>query len=341
MKSTQSTVACAAGQITVDGVPEEIKILPLGMVHNVHQDFMVDDESCQAIINQFKNRKLDLVIDYEHQTLKDIQAPAGGWIKDIWMGKDALVAKVEWTPKAREYLQNKEYRYLSPVVLVRKSDGKAVALHSVALTNTPAIDGMFAIVNSAGFPAGEIDDPEGGKGMEFLQALAAMLGLPETTTEEDVQKAVEELLKKGSEAKTGTETVANSTILTMLDLKADAKTEDVTAKIQQLQNGGAGMAAEVTALKERLAKREADEAVAVALKDGKISSAQKEWAAGYALKDPAGFKNFCEKAPSVVPMGTIAPKGPETKGTKTVDTVVLKNLGLTKEDLEKYADKED
>ena len=42
----------------------------------------------------------------------------------------------------------KEYRYLSPVVLVRKRDQKATAIHSVALTNTPAIDGMFALVNS-------------------------------------------------------------------------------------------------------------------------------------------------------------------------------------------------
>ena len=54
---------------------------------------------------QFKGRHLDLVIDYEHQTLKDVQAPAGGWIKDIYKGDDALVAKVEWTPKAQEYLK--------------------------------------------------------------------------------------------------------------------------------------------------------------------------------------------------------------------------------------------
>ena len=70
--------------------------------------------------------------------------------------------------------------------------------------------------------------------MEFLQMLAAMLGLPETATEEDVKNAVEALQKKGTE----TEPVANSTILSMLSLKADAKSEDVTAKIQQLQNGG-------------------------------------------------------------------------------------------------------
>ena len=112
------------------------------------RDFNVDDESFELIRKQFKDRKLDLVIDYEHQTLSDVQAPAGGWIKDLYKGEDAIIAKVEWTPKAAEYLKNKEYRYLSPVVLVRKRDQKATAIHSVALTNTPAIDGMFALVNS-------------------------------------------------------------------------------------------------------------------------------------------------------------------------------------------------
>ena len=43
-------------------------------------------------------------------------------------------------PRA-QYLENKEYRYLSPVVNVRKADNKAVGLHSLALTNTPAIEG--------------------------------------------------------------------------------------------------------------------------------------------------------------------------------------------------------
>lgn len=328
----KDAVACAAGEITVDGVPEEIKILPLGVVHNVHRDFLVDDESCRMIMEHFKARRLDLVVDYEHQTLKDIQAPAGGWIKEIRQGEDALIAKVEWTPKAQEYLRNKEYRYLSPVVMVRKSDGRAVSIHSVALTNTPAIDGMFAVVNSAGF---EADGIEGGEHMDFLQALAALLGLPETATEEDVKNAVEALRKKPEE-----EAVANSTILSMLGLKADARTEDVTSRIQQLQSGG-DVAVELAALKERIARKDADEAVQTALKAGKISAAQKDWAAEYALKDPEGFQAFCDKAAPAVPMGRLDTADPAVAKTGEVDSVILKNLGLTKEDLEKYGDKEE
>lgn len=354
MEKKQSMLVCAPDPAEMNGVPDEIRILPLGTVHTVRGAFVVDDESCREILEQFKARKLDLVIDYEHQTLKDVQAPAGGWVKELYKGADALMAKVEWTPRAKEYLQNREYRYLSPVVMVRKSDRKAVALHSLALTNTPAIDGMFAIVNSAGFmdPEEEIEDPKGGESMEFLQKLAAVLGLPQTATEDDVKNAVEALLKKKQEEKpdgkpTGKpegepeeEVVANSTILSMLGLPSDARTEDVAGKIQQLANGSS-LAAEVQALKQRLAKKEADEAVEVALKAGKISAAQKEWAGQYALKDPEGFKSFCEKAAPAVPMGRIGLGDPGEKGGAQMDSMVLKNLGLTREDLEKYGIREE
>jgi DNA repair exonuclease SbcCD ATPase subunit len=112
-----------------------------------------------------------------------VQAPAGGWIKDLIIDGDAIAAKVEWTPTAKEYLEKKEYRYLSPVVLVRKSDNKAVALHSAALTNTPAIDGMFPIVNSINLDEFE----EGGTlNMDIIKKIAALLGLDENTPEEEV-----------------------------------------------------------------------------------------------------------------------------------------------------------
>ena len=91
----------------VNGVPDKIKILPFGNVKSQKGDFIVDDESFKQMKERFKSRGLDLVIDYEHQTLENTQAPAGGWIKDIEKEDNAIVAKVEWTPKAQEYLKNK------------------------------------------------------------------------------------------------------------------------------------------------------------------------------------------------------------------------------------------
>ena len=327
----------------LSGVPAEIKILPLGHVHSQKGDFLVDDESFQLIQKQFKDRKVDIVIDYEHQTLADIQAPAGGWIKELHKGEDAILAKVEWTARAAGYLKNKEYRYLSPVVLVRKRDKKATAIHSVALTNTPAIDGMFALVNDLKTE----DISERGNIMD-LKELAKILGLPESATEEEIKKAAGDAARAAEKLKDmegrqpeGKEIVANSTILSMLDLKLDAKTEDVAASIMALKAGGANVQAELDALKERMQEKDAEEEVQKALKAGKITAAQTEWAKGYAMKDLKGFKGFVDKAPIVVPQGRLDLKDAQgASKSDEVDTVILKNMGVSMDDAKNYGEED-
>ena len=347
-----SIIICSGGMVGVDGVPEEIKLLPLGKVLSKKGDFLVDDDSVESIIKQFKDRKLDLVIDYEHQTLKDIQAPAGGWITDIRKGDDALIAKVKWTEKASEYLKNKEYRYLSPVVMVGKKDRKAKEIHSAALTNTPAIDGMFAIVNSVDID--ETEEYEEESEMD-LKELAKILGLPETATEEEVRSALAEAGKaigaqkqeetkeemKEEKAGSGEKTevscnkAADSVVLSLLGLSENAKTADVAAAVMALKAGGSE-ASELLALKEELSKRNAQDLVQMALKEGKITSAQKEWAEAYALSDKEGFKSFMDKAPVVVPQGKMELKDAPHEEKAEYDMEILKNCGITKEDVEKY-----
>lgn len=341
-------IVCSGDMVDVEGVPEKIKILPLGHVHSQKGDFEVDDESVQLIRKEFKSRKLDLVIDYEHQTLKDVQAPAGGWIEDIYKGEDAVIAKVRWTDKAKEYLKNREYRYLSPVVIVRKKDRKAAAIHSVALTNTPAINGMFALVNAIDITNYEENKEE--KQMD-LKKLAALLGLPETATEEDVEKALaaakaameankdDDGKKEGGDAGEAVP-VANSVVLSLLGLEADAKTEDVATAIMTLKAGTGSE--EILALREELRERNAEDMVQMALKEGKITAAQKEWAKAYALSDKKGFKSFVDKAPVVVPQGRMELKdAPEDGKAQNFDMEILKNCGISKEDAEKYYKKED
>ena len=346
--SKHSVLICTS---EVNGVPEKVKILPFGNVKSQKGDFTVDDESFRLIKNHFKNRGLDVVVDYEHQTLEDVQAPAGGWIKDIEKEGDAIVAKIEWTPKAQEYLKNKEYKYLSPVVLVRKKDNKAVVLHSVALTNTPAIDNMYPIVNS--IDLNEYENEEENK-MD-LKELAKQLGLPEDATEGQIKEALAKVVeasknpkpkenevtpKEGQDPKeeTQTEVVANKTILGLLGIDEKSKTEDVAAVIVALKN----TADDVKTIKEKLAKEESNGLVLNALKAGKITTAQKEWAEEYALKDPKGFNAFVEKATRVVPIEKINYFNGDNKQNIEDETTVqvLKQLGVSTEDVKKYEEVE-
>lgn len=322
-------------QTEIDGAPTEIKILPLGNVKSQKGDFYVDEESFRLMKAKAEARGIDIVVDYEHQTLHGGQVPAGGWIKSLFLKDNIIYANVEWTPQAKQYIDNKEYRYLSPVVLVRKSDNKVTVLHSVALTNTPAIDGMFPIVNSI-----DINDyTEGEENMEFLKKLAELLGLGADATEEQILQKIASVFGELEDFKSKStgEIVANKTICDLLGVEVTAKTEDVAAAILTLKQDNT-VSTELKALKEKIEKREADDAVTLALKSGKISSAQKDWATEYALKDPTGFAKFIEKAPVSVPMGELDIETKAHKADFDDETVakVCKQMGITKEDYEKH-----
>lgn len=311
---------------------KEIQLLPFGEVKSKNGTFKVDESSLKSIITAFEAETNDLVVDYEHQTLKGVTAPAAGWIKELVnKGQDGLWARVEWTPKAAEFLKNKEYRYLSPVILLTK-DKKAVRLHSAALTNTPAIDGMPVANKLQTENEGENDMEE------LLKELAAALGLPETATKEEIMAAAKKALQGQAKPE---EVAANKEVLELLGLKEGANVEDVKGKIIGLQNpSGYVKVEEFTALKEKLAIKDRDELVALALKEGKIAPAQKAWAEEYALKNPAGFEAFLKDAPVVVPLKEMAGGGAPGHTPPAVDSElqisVNKAFNLGDEEFKKF-----
>lgn len=337
--------------VDVGGAPEIISVLTLGHVVSSKGEFEVDEESFEAMKAQVAQRGVDLVVDYEHQTLGGGQAPAAGWVKELILDDGKIKARVEWTEKARQYLENKEYRYLSPVISVRKSDNKAIGIHSIALTNTPAIEHMDAIVNSLKF--------EGGNNtMELVKTLAELLGLSDGASEQQVVEALKACVQENKSLKEQVEAgkqppaeddkvVANKEVCELLGLKAGAPTAEVAAAIMALKGGivdDVNLKQKVQALEARLADHYAEQAVTMALKAGKITPAQKEWAKGYALKDLEDFKAFVEKAPQVVPMGEVGGEASMALKNTELDEatkLVCKQLGVTAEDVEKYGLKEE
>lgn len=57
------------GEVDVGGAPEVISVLPFGHVVSQKGEFDVDEESLAAMKAQIAERGVDLVVDYEHQTL--------------------------------------------------------------------------------------------------------------------------------------------------------------------------------------------------------------------------------------------------------------------------------
>jgi phage I-like protein len=341
------------GKLKDGEVPEMIQLCPLGeWTDHPSGKFKVTKADVAKIIEGFEQEENDIVIDYEHQTLNGTEAPAGGWIKELVnKGDEGLWGKVEWTKRGKGYLEGKEYKYLSPVLLSSYRDDEGWArpsvLHSAALTNKPFIDGMEPIINKFNFTMKEEEEMD-------KKQLIQMLGLKEGASEEEIMTALSQL--KASEAGQGREEgegdeggeqteetqIANSKLLEALDLKDGASQSEVIATIHALkQSNVSGVnAQEFFALKKEIAEQKRDELVKIALSQGKITPAQKEWAEKYALDDPKGFKVFINKAPQVVPVGDKGDDFEYTKASKgqldEVQTIINKQLGVDEEIFKKY-----
>ncbi|MCF8719219.1 phage protease [Nitrospina gracilis] len=346
---------------------QKIQIVPIGeFVDGNGKRFSITAESVQRIIEKFNRRTNDLVVDYEHQTLDGVQAPAAGWIKSlINEGERGLWAEVEWTERGRKYIEGREYRYLSPVLLSRKKDERGVfqpeELHSAALTNDPAIDGMVPVAAKTKhlFQKETImelkakilellglkkDAPDSeivttletlqakAKGSEFLK----LLGLKDDAREPEIKQEIETLQAKAKNP--GEQESVPKVLVTALGLKDDASVSEAEATILAMKHGADGESAKkIATLEGKLAGMEAETLVSGAMKEGKITADQKDWALDYAKRDQAGFKVFVSKATRVVPLDKTqdAPKEDLARVDETTELVAAQ-FGNSKDDLVKF-----
>ncbi len=289
--------AAENGEITV---PESFALLPYGDIESREYDpFLADEAAFDLIIADQADIGNDLVIDYEHATLSGKEAPAAGWVKRLVnKGKAGLWVDVEWTAKAKAYIAAREYRYFSPVVMKRPSDNRAVMIHSVALTNSPNIKHLEPLVNKAAAELSTSKDKENLMDARIFE----LLGLKADADADQVITALTEL--KATAAKDPEPKVPEALIET-LGLKANATISEINGTILALKSGaaaGADLVTRITDLEARLAAQAADDLVIQALKAGKITPAQKEWAETYAKSDAPGFKAFVEAAAVIIPL---------------------------------------
>lgn len=111
--------------------------------------FEMNQTIFEQMVANYERSGIDVVVDYEHQTLWGGEAPASGWIlKDpisLKAENGELFAQIEWTDRAKAMIMSGEYRYMSPVFApntLAQTDGANIGwtLHSVALTNKPFLE---------------------------------------------------------------------------------------------------------------------------------------------------------------------------------------------------------
>ncbi len=273
----------------------------------------------QAIIDRTREiaGATELVIDYDHQSVFGARdgvggtAKAAGWVKELEVRADGIWGRIEWTAAAAEAIRAGEYRYLSPVLLQSKSSGQVLAIRMAALTNTPALD-LAQVAASANFSV-ELSE----KGAPMDKILAA-LGLPAGSGEDAALSAINTLL------------TSSTAVALAAGLTAGAKSDEVIAAfnskavspdptkfvplsaVTQLQN-------EVKALQTALSADKAEEAVALAVKEGKLAPSLKDWAMGLAKADMAAFQAFAAGAPVLTSQQTQQKRTPAQGDAPVLD----------------------
>jgi phage I-like protein len=289
-------------------LPEWIRVLPLGRVELADQrePFVVDQASLEALVAAFRSRGVDLVIDYEHQSLQGQRAPAAGWIKDLEARPDGLWARVDWTEEARGYLEKKEYRYFSPVLRLDPETRAPLALMHVGLTNVPAINHLPPLVARWGGEAVGPEEAPPGEPLRWSGAIEMESGKEKAKMMEQLKPLLGLEPEEEEAAVCGKVLEAFQDLAASLSLPDEATVAQLKGAMEALQAGGVRLLKaeeELQALKARLAKETADRVVEEALKAGKVSPAQRGWALEYCRRDPEGFQTYADRAPKLVPTG--------------------------------------
>lgn len=205
--------------------------------------------------NVRKLKGKDLPVNYSHQW-KD---RAAGWIKELDLreddnGKKRLFALVEWTPKAREAIAEKEFRYISAELDFNHIDNETGVSHGptllgAGLINRPHIKDMEVILQENEITRGV------NKMEEQLKELMQKVAKLETT--------VSQLMaEKQGMAKELEEKKAEMAELSEAKTKSETELSEAKTKLEKVEQE------KETAVKEEKFK--------VFLKEGRITPAQKD-----------------------------------------------------------------
>lgn len=362
--------ALAALTIAINSVTESsstarwLRVLPMGEFTSVDgrpvgmtwgkgmpvecKSWLLTQEQGQKLVAALKERQDDLVIDYEHQTLKAAgngqPAPAAGWMKDFELREDGLYALCEFTPNAQTMIDNKEYRYISPVFPFHHKTGLVTALLNVALTNAPALDGLTDVMAKAALSLFPSTSKEDSAMDELRERLQWMLNLPVGATVEDIKAQFDKLIEQISN---GQGMAAAS--VDLLALLANQK-QQIAALSQQLTQQTTepdptkfvsidvvnALNSQIAALSQKNMTDEGQTLVQAALTDNRITPAEATWLGSVGKKDVNAVKAYLDGKPVIAALSQTQTSVTKPLATQEADLdatalAICSQLGITKE----------
>ena len=257
----------------------------------------------QGIVDAFEANGADLPIDVEHAT--ELKAPNGdpapavGWIKALEVRDGGSIwGLVEWNDEGRWLVQDKSYRYLSPVFTYNTKTKRILQLYSAGLTNQPNLH--LTALNQRIKPTGD----------DAMLAICTALGLSAEATEAQAVSAINQLKDEKDKALNS----ANSPSLERFVPRADH--EAALNRAEQAEN-------KLKKHEEVAMNQQIEDALDKALKKGVITPVTVDYHRA-CCKQEGGLDRFSEYLKSA----------PEMCGDSGLDkkTINQNDKGLSNED---------
>ncbi|MCT8542739.1 phage protease [Glaesserella parasuis] len=326
-----------------------IQLFPFGWFHP--QDgregaFYVGDSNGYQLADEINQLGIELMIDYEHQTLFIAENgkgnPAAGWIvRAEYISGEGLFADVRWTSKAVAEIKDGVYRYISPLFLADAS-GTVIKVLNAALTNRPALHNLAeAVAMSAQFS--HFLEPNEDK-TKMKELLIKLFGLSAQATDDEITTKLTAL----SAAK-GDSSVALSDVYAEL-AKEQGQVVALTAKVNNPDPAKfvalsdlQAVQTELNQIKQQMNDKERDALIQTALSDGRLLPAQKAWAEKLGKENLVALSDYLATvSPNPALAGTQSGgKDPNEQAQQVAlsaaEMAGAKALGLTPEEyIEKY-----
>lgn len=327
--------------------------------------WLLDGQIAATLIARAKALGQDILIDYDHQTLKVDQngqpAPAAGWYNGDeieWREGEGLFIKPRWTERAAALVAAKEYRFLS-AVFPYDAQGRPLELRMTAITNDPGVVGMQALAALSALPTqtGPLATPaqaaQKEKTMnEHLIALLGKLGIQlgadgQLTAEQGTAAlAAFDSLQASAKKAPELEAALSAEKTALAALKAQTTSVQQGAQVDLAQYVPVAtynaLVTQVAALTAQVDTTDAATLIKEARTAGKVVAAEEEYLTAYAAqKGVAALKALLEPRPAIAALTasqTAAVTLPEQKGEAVLsaeDKYAADQLGISHEDFAK------
>ena len=192
-------------RLAVDGSPHPVQVAPFGEFQGVKhkadgttEPFAqnLDRAAFERILNAWQAKGApELLVDADHDSANGGSTRAYAWAANLRIESDGLYADFKFTDEGAKVINDREYRFVSPVFSLYE-DGEIASLESIALTNRPNLP-VSCVLNRESAGVVTVEDTKEKPNMEKI---LSALGLGPDASEDDAVAAIETMKTKISDA---------------------------------------------------------------------------------------------------------------------------------------------